>query len=247
MGETFVVSKSGVKVYKRIEYHPLLRGTNTTYPDIIRKAKETFDKGEEKELPKICSENSEDALTWHHFSHLLEAPYKARTRWLAGFLQTALERSPSQDLLNSLDSAYLLFWHGGEVPPFFDPPPSLPFREGRTEVDLAILVHPTAVIFVEAKYESEISTHSIHSLHRDQIIRNIDIGTHHAKQHGYKNFSLILVADPKLHKSKAKLDHYKNNPQNILHALPHRQDLKNTAESLSRELGYLTWDQLPPH
>jgi len=246
MDKTYVVTKSGVKVYKRIEYHPLLRETNTTHPDIVRKAKEVFERGCEKDLPKICSENSEDARTWHHFSHLLDAPEEAKRIWLAKFLETALERSLSADLLNNLDSARLFFWHGREVPPFFYPPPSLRLKEGRTEVDLAILAHPTVVIFVEAKYKSEISIRTTHGIHRDQIIRNIDAGTHYTKQHGNKNFSLILVADPSLHESKAKLDYYKN-PQNLLSALPHRQDLKTTAESLAKELGYLMWDQLSPH
>jgi len=123
---------------------------------------------------------------------------------------------------------------------------ALLFGEGRTKVDLAILAHPTAAIFVEAKHKSEISTRTTHGIHRDQLIRNIDVGTHYARQHGYKSFSLILVADPQLKKSKAKLDHYKN-PQNILNALPHREDLKTTAESLAKELGYLTWDQLLAH
>lgn len=246
MEETFRISKTGVKVYKRLKYHPLLKGTDTTHPDICRKAREVFDRGVEKGLPKICSEHSEDAMTWHYFSHLLKTPIDVKRRWLEQFLQIALEWSPRriQGFLNHPNSVRFLFWHGKKVPPFFDPPPSLKNKEGRTEVDLAILAHTTTVVFVEAKYKSEISLHTTHGPYRDQIIRNIDVGTYYAKQHGYQNFSFILLADPKLEESKVKLDYMKN-PQNILRALPHRKDLITTAESLSKQIGYIKWDQLP--
>jgi len=170
-------------VYTRLEYHPLLQETNTTHPDIRRKAREVFDRGREKGLPKICSENSEDAMTWHYFSHLLKTPIEVKRRWLERFLKMALEWSPRsiQDFLNHSNSVRFLFWHGKEVPPYFDPPPSLQNREGRTEVDLAILAHPIGVVFVEAKYKSEISFHTTYDRYRDQIIRNIDVGTYYAK------------------------------------------------------------------
>lgn len=239
MKKTFRISKTGVKVYTRLKYHPRLQETDTTHPDICRKAEEG--------LSKICSENSEDAMTWYHFSHLLKMPMEVKRRWLAGFLQIALEWSPRriQDFLNHPNSVRFLFWHGKKAPPYFYPPPSLKNKEGRAEVDLAILAHPTTVVFVEAKYKSKISLHTKHGPYRNQIIRNIDVGTYYAKQHRYQNFSFILLADPKLEGSKAKLDYYKRNPQNILRDLPHRKDLITTAESLSKQLGYVTWDQLP--
>jgi hypothetical protein len=64
----FRLSKTGVKVYLRPEYHPFLRGTDLSHPDFVRKSSEVF--GTESGngvmgLPKICSENSEEAKTWH--------------------------------------------------------------------------------------------------------------------------------------------------------------------------------------
>ena len=69
MGD-FVVSESGVIVWKTPEAHPLLKDTGTCHPDFRRKAEELFSKGKVRGLPRICSQNSEDACTWHYFSPL---------------------------------------------------------------------------------------------------------------------------------------------------------------------------------
>ena len=66
----YVVTESGVVVWKTPEAHPLLKHTDTCHPDFLRKAEELFSKGKAKGLPRICSQNSEDACTWYYFSPL---------------------------------------------------------------------------------------------------------------------------------------------------------------------------------
>ncbi len=68
--DDYVVSDSGVRVWTTPESHPLLRQTDTTHPSFLDKLAETYS-GRELGLPRILSENSEDARTWHFFSPLL--------------------------------------------------------------------------------------------------------------------------------------------------------------------------------
>jgi len=42
--DRFLISKTGVKVYLKPEYHPILKETNLSNPDFLRKASELFDK-----------------------------------------------------------------------------------------------------------------------------------------------------------------------------------------------------------
>ena len=69
--DDYVVSDSGVKVWTTPEAHPLLRQTDTTHPSFLNKLAETYSRGRVSGLPRILSENSEDACTWHCFSPLL--------------------------------------------------------------------------------------------------------------------------------------------------------------------------------
>ena len=107
--ERFLYSKTGVKVYLKPEYHPALKGTNLSHPDFVRKAKELFGDKHEKAsgLPKICSENSEDAQTWMHLSPLLSISPQKRGNWLEAFLEKSLKRKAKHDLINMLPKAKL--------------------------------------------------------------------------------------------------------------------------------------------
>jgi len=80
--ERFLYSKTGVKVYLKPEYCPALGETNLSHPDFVRKAKEVFGQryGNIEGLPRICSENSEDAQTWIHFSPLLSMSHACMYR-----------------------------------------------------------------------------------------------------------------------------------------------------------------------
>ena len=77
--DDYVISTSGVKVWKTPEAHPLLRHTDTTHPSLLDKLTETYSRGRVRGLPRILSENSEDACTWHYFSPLLtDGEYKIK-------------------------------------------------------------------------------------------------------------------------------------------------------------------------
>lgn len=241
----YLFSKSGVKVYLRPEYHPLLKRTNLFHPDFIRKARELYAKryGTVARLPRICSENSEDIRTWYHFSPLLSMPSNKKGDWLANFMEMALGSIPNEELLGMLPIADLLFWRGRKKAPMYPPPPNLSCAEGNTEVDLTITVPDKAIIFIEAKYLSDIQFRTTYCPKRDQIIRNIDVGTYFAWNRGL-DFYFVLLASSNCVKSIERLNYYKQEPQNILSWLPHRSDIKNRLEHIIKRLGFITWDQL---
>lgn len=74
------------------------------------------------------------------------------------------------------------------------PPPSYPRKEGNTEVDALLLVPSEAVIFVEAKYKSKISKRTTHDPDRDQIIRNLDVGTYYASKNKLDFYFILLTS-----------------------------------------------------
>ena len=84
--DDYIISNSGVKVWKTPESHPLLQHTDTTHKALLDKLKETYPRGKVKGLSKICSINSEDAQTWYHFSPLLSDSQK-RARKLTCLLR----------------------------------------------------------------------------------------------------------------------------------------------------------------
>jgi len=240
----FLYSKTGVKVYLKPELSPILKGTSLFHPDFTRKAKELFsiNTGPVKGLPKICSEHSEDALTWRYFSPLLEMTREEKRIWLQIFLEETYRTKPYPNVAESLAEAEIMFWRGRKASPFYEPPPNLGYTEGNTEVDLSIQ-SPKAMIFVEAKYRSEIALHTSHSSSRDQIIRNIDVGTYYAWKRGM-DFYFILLAPLKSWKSIERLNLYREDPNKMTERLPHRSDIGNKLEQLTANLGFITWERL---
>lgn len=238
----FLYSKTGVKVYLKPEYHPILEGTNLSHPDIVRKGEECFGKryGTVEGLPKVCSENSEDALTWRFFSPLISLSPKKKGDWLATFLELSLGHSINEGLVRALMKAELMFWRGRKEEPKYSPPPSLGFPEGNTEVDLTIVAEET-VIFVEAKHRSDIETHTTYCPDRDQIIRNIDVGTYYAWNREL-DFYFVLLTSPNCLKSMRRLKKYQSTPQNIVEGLPHRTDIPNRSVQIANNLGLTTWN-----
>lgn len=246
--ECCILSDSGVKVYVRLEYHPKLKGTDLRHPDFLRKLEELFKRGKVKGLPIICSENSEDALTWHHFSPLLK-PSKETESWLRAFLLKALEGRVSQQALDCASEAQLRFWLGRKTPDhLFYPPPSRTRREGPTEVDVTIELERQALVFVEAKYQSDITSSTTYDRSRDQIIRNIDVGSWQARQRGFREFYFILIT-PDRNGEKAytqMMDRYRLNPEALREMLPYRNDLAdNDFETLAANIGWIIWEELP--
>ena len=226
----FVTSKTGVRVYKGPSAHPLLQRTDLQHPAFARKKRD----------PRICSENSEDACTWFQFSPLLKDK-KRRGSVLAKLLKHAFPSIP-RALINRTSSAELHFW------PALDPPPSRPQPEHPSYPDLLIKLGETALLLVEAKYKSAVDEKTKHDLHRDQIIRLIDVGSWQARQVGLTSCYVIALQYGNAPTNvEDMVNRYAGNPSAIRKALPYRTDLnKSDFKELSRSVAFVRWpDPLP--
>ncbi len=237
-----IVSDYGVVVWKSPQMHPLLRHTNVNHPDFARKAAESFSKGKVKGLPKICSENSEDARTWCLFSPLLDSSER-RASSLANLLHQAFPGDFESTILDRLAAASLYFWHGKETPVLqLVPPPSLPFRQGKTEVDLIVALEDHLLVFIEAKFRSGVSSGVKHNPEWDQVIRNIDVGSWFSRGR-VPDFRFILLQYGDFPtNAKSMVLRYKDRPETIKGALAHRTDLDDKQiEKLARSIAFVNW------
>ena len=106
--------------------------------------------------------------------------------------------------------------------------------EGASEVDVVIETE-FSVWFIEAKFKSDISTGTTNNPDRDQVLRNIDVGSWFA---GVREFYFaLLVADPaRSPKGVAAVARYRD----ALPEMQHRPDgLKNV-----RGVALMTWRQI---
>ena len=246
--EDYVLSDSGVKVWKTPDVHPLLRHTDTTHPSFLDKLAETYSRGKVKGLPRILSENSEDARTWHYFSPLL-GEGSDRNQVLERLINQAFPETVFLRLLDTIQSAEVIFW------PKLSPPPSRPQKEGASEPDILISLGNRALVLVEAKYRSDVSERTTHDETRDQVIRLIDIGSWYARQENlrdqatgrYNSYLVVLQYGDAEINAEEVVDRYKGKPEAIERALPYRSDL--TADDyrrLSRSVGFVRWpDPMP--
>jgi hypothetical protein len=129
-------------------------------------------------LKHLRSENSEDAVTWNVFRTLRQMQPGT---WLPALSKHGLGGRS----LSKPDSVVVTLWRN--VPP----PPSLLELgdEGISEIDV-VLEHPEWVWFIEAKYHSDISTGTTTRPLRNQVLRNIDVGSYYA---GVRPFFFSLL------------------------------------------------------
>ena len=242
--DVYMLSDSGVKVWRTPDAHPLLRHTDTTHPWFLDKLAEIYSRGKVRGLPRILSENSEDARTWHYFSPLL-ADGEERTQVLEGLLtQSFPEGAISPQLLAAIPSAELILW------PKLYPPPSRPQKEGPSEPDILIRLGDHGLVIVEAKYQSPVSERTTYDETRDQVIRLIDVGSWQAKQEnlrdqdaGHQNSYVIVLqygdADTN---AQEVVDRYRQKPQVIKRALPYRSDLADADyRRLACSVAFIRW------
>ena len=238
-----VVTSSEVRVWKTPEAHPLLRHTDTTHPWFNDKLAETYSRGRAKGLPRILSENSEDARTWYYFSPLL-SDSERRTRVLDRLIRQAFPDSVSPQVLDAIPSAELVLW------PKLSPPPNRPQREGPSEPDVLIRLGEVGLVLVEAKYRSDVSERTTYDDRRDQVIRLLDVGSWHAGQGcprdrdaGLAN-SIVIVLQYGDAETNAEeiVDRYKRRPEVIERALSYRTALTPADYArLSRSLVFVRW------
>ena len=131
-------------------------------------------------LRQIRSENSEDAVTWNVFRSLRKIDPAV---WLPELARRGLQGAAPLPP----DGAVVSLW------PSVVPPPALlaDGDEGNSEIDVAI-EDATWVWFIEAKYRGDISTATTRRPERDQVLRNIDVGSYYAGTREF--FFSLLVA-----------------------------------------------------
>ena len=237
MGD-FIVSDSGVKVWRTPETHPLLKDTDTAHPAFVDKLAEVYSRGKVKGLPRICSENSEDARTWHYFSRLL-LDFEERHLVLTELLMQAFPESFRVPESRDVSITDLEFW------PKLEPPASRTqrFREGPSEPDLILRIATGAVVLVEAKYRSGVSEKTKYDSSRDQVIRLIDVGSWYAGQNGYdSSFVIVLQYGSTQTNAEDVAKRYVGNSAAIQRALSYRSDLKESDfQQLSRAVAFVRW------
>ena len=233
----FVVSSSRVRVWRRPEDHPLLKQTDTAHPALQGKLTEKFPPSIAEGLPKVLSENSDDARTWHYFSPLLNDEPQ-RTRILTQLIRQSFFGSVPPQVFKDIKAARLEFW------PKLPPPPSRQTVEGDSEPDLLITLGNSAVILVEAKCHSGVSEFTNFDRKRDQVIRLIDVGSWYARQEGYECFCLLVLqyGDAQINAEKI-VSRYAGQPVAIQKALPYREDL--TEADFTRLAGALAFVRWP--
>ncbi len=129
-------------------------------------------------LEHLRSENSEDAVTWNVFRSLRQLEAQS---WLPALLRVGIPKVN----VASVEPIAVDLWRT------VSPPPSLVAlrAEGDSEIDV-LIESPMWVWFIEAKYQSDISTRTTTRPLRDQVLRNIDVGSYYA---GVRRFFFSLL------------------------------------------------------
>ncbi len=226
MGRQFIYSDTGVKVFVNFKDNLIVDPDD---PLIAGQARNwRYGKGLVKGLSYLGSENSEDALTWNVFKTLEKSNPE---NWFAEiFPQIILDKD--EQFIDPM----LKFWEK------YFPPPLRPFPEGETHADITMETS-NKLIFIEVKYKADISKKTQHDPNRDQIIRNIDVGSWAAKKRA-KEFYFILLTLKSNTYSIDKLNYYKSNPSNIIDEIgSYRKDIKDYV-ALCENIHGISWDQI---
>lgn len=142
------------------------------------------------------SENSEDAVTWNVFRTLRQIDPQ---RWVEPLFRRAFPDSACEE--PSGIAVYV--WRD------VAPPPSLTvdLDEGSSEIDV-VIESPTWVWFIEAKYQSDISQRTTNRETRNQVVRNIDVGSYYAGVRRFY-FSLLIASRKRSKLGVEAVDRYK--------------------------------------
>lgn len=201
--KSYVISETGVKVFKDFRDNLI---TDRDEEEVIKQGKSwLYMRGNVKGLSYLGSENSEDALTWNVFRSFMKEPSE---KWFSELFPVRIDKG---------ETVRFHFWKE------FPPPLQRLVPEGNTHVDLTVEAEKK-LIFVEAKYRSEISNRTSHDSERDQIIRNMDVGSYEAQVKG-KEFFFILLVSKSNKLSVEKFVCYRDNPEMIKEKLSYRKDL----------------------
>jgi hypothetical protein len=175
----------------------------------------------------LRSANSEDAVTWNVFRSLRQID---PTVWLPDLFSSAF---PGAQLTHT-EHATVELWKSVEPPPAL----RLGTDEGDSEIDVVVQT-PSVVWFIEAKLTGDISTGTTTRATRDQVLRNIDVGSYYAgTRHFY--FSLLIADADRSKEGVRVVDEYRSldEPRRLLK--DHRPDGLHNLRGVSR----LTWGNL---
>jgi hypothetical protein len=226
MERKYIYSDIGVKVFIDFKDNLIVDSDD---PIIARQARNwRYGRGIVKGLSYLGSEDSEDAMTWNVFKTLEKSNPE---QWFSKiFPQIILDKG------EQFIAPMLRFWDK------YFPPLLRPFPEGETHVDLTMETSKK-LIFVEVKYKADISKNTTHDPNRDQIIRNIDVGSWAAKKRA-KEFYFVLLTLKTNTYSIDKFHDYKSNPLNIIEKIgSYRKDIKDYV-TLCEHIHVMYWDQI---
>jgi hypothetical protein len=214
--DSFVASASGVQV-----------ADNFRDNLIIDRYDPVFAKMRASKIKHLRSENSEDAITWNVFRSLRQIE---PTAWMPSLTEHGLPGTP----LPSEDTVIVDLWRSVR------PPPGLlgSGDEGASEIDV-VIESPLWVWFIEAKYQSDISTRTTTRPLRNQILRNIDVGSYYADVRTFY-FSLLVRSAERSPLGAATISEYSDLSKPREELLPHRPDGLSNLRSVT----LLTWSNL---
>ena len=194
---------------------------------IVDRYDPVFTKMRAQKLSHLRSENSEDAVTWNAFRTLRHINPREWIPMLWRLAFTHPAEPPSTD-------AVMQVW------PRMSPPPALLASgdEGASEVDVLIEA-PTWVWVLEAKLNSDISTGTTTRPTRDQILRNIDVGSYYSGVRDFY-FSLLISSPVRSKVGVAKLEAYRELPTVRELLAPHRPDGLGNLRAVS----LLRWSEI---
>lgn len=175
-------------------------------------------------LKHLRSANSEDAVTWNVFRSLRQL---APRTWLPSLWKYAFSEISCPADLN----AVVKLWES------VSPPLGLLAGgdEGASEID-AVIETPTWVWFIEAKYRSDISTGTTMRPDRDQILRNIDVGSYWAGTRDFF-FSLLITSEKLTPEGVRRIREYEDLSAPRAKLSSHRPDGLRNMKAIS----LLTW------
>lgn len=235
------IVSSGVRVYDdwkdNICLLPEDRGRTASLP-IQDKVDESFTKGPVKGRPRLASENSEDAVTWSAFRtlELRSTPEK----WVPWFWEIAFGQAMPEAIRSALGEFQVFYWRS------FPPPPNRKVPEGNSEIDVTLKIGRAALVYIEAKLFSPLSAATTHDPGRDQLIRNIDVGSW-ASRNGEMtadSFYQVVLSSSRSKKAPVAevIAKYRNRPLGIGQALSYRTDLTEADfASLASRIGWVCW------
>ena len=178
-----------------------------------------------EKIEKLRSVNSEDALTWNVFRSLRQV---SPAYWFPRLFARAFPA----DAVPCHQVVGLHLWPKIAAPPALR---LLQKDEGDSEIDVLIETE-RALWPMEAKYRSDVSERTTNNAQRDQVLRNLDVGSWHAGLRDFY-FTLLVLSASTSAIGAAIVGKYSASKNEVLTRLPHRPDgLPNL-----KAIGSLEW------